>query len=129
MNPEEMQGEQMTADEAKASLGIATNLQEQMLVAQAPEASQTPETDPGQAQTEETGQAPQKDLGGQIKAAIDEQLTPLKEEIQKALTDEEPKGGDDIGELKKMFGEFMKESQKRDKDMEAFKKEMKDALK
>lgn len=102
MNEEQMQGQnvdnQMTPEEAKASLGLATRLGEQMLMVENP---QMPEEEGGEQTTlqEPTEEKPEMDLEAmksemlesikpQIQEIVKEEMTGLRQEIKDALDEE-----------------------------------------
>lgn len=79
---------QISPEEAKASLGLATFLQDQMMLKGQPEAVEGQEAaEMGQEQ----GQNPQsqEDLIQQVKQAVDEELTAFKQDLLTALEDDE----------------------------------------
>ena len=97
MNPEETQlnQEEMTAEESKAALGLATTLTEQMLMSQAQqnapieeapekelelEVEETPEVDP---------EALKSDLMKDVKKLIKEEIGGIKEMLKEALNEKE----------------------------------------
>jgi len=87
MNPEDLQAQEpMSADDAKASLGIATMLQEQMMKSQAPQMQEQPEEPQEETQPEnlrDQYDEPNDELG-----AIREEIAGLREEIQQVLAEE-----------------------------------------
>lgn len=97
---EEMSMEEMTPEEAKASLGISTYLSEQALMAQVPqkpvEGSEMPETAPGEEQMPEEEKEPPLDpeafkneIMDEVKSAIKEEIEGLKEMLKGALEDDD----------------------------------------
>lgn len=121
------QQSQLTPAEARAHLGVVTNMMQGM-IPQAPQAPQTQESAPEEKE-------PQEDIGSKIQTAVIEQLKPIQDEIKKVLEEEkvekpeEDKTAQDVAELKTMFTEFMKDSKTRNDDMDSFKKGITDALK
>lgn len=105
MNPEQMQEEnnmpvdnEMTAEEAKASLGLATRLSEQMLMMQAPqEAPVEPETPQNEEKTIRDEYPAQDENNEKLDMVLDE-IASIKEEIAKAL--EEPEEENENAEQK-----------------------------
>lgn len=94
MSPQQTQdpnNQGMTADQAAASLAFATHLQDQMIPKQAP---QTPESAPTEAKPQETTNEPvdteslKKELKKDVEEAVNKAMAGLKEEISKALSDE-----------------------------------------
>lgn len=98
MNPE--QSQDLTAEEAKASLGMATFLQDQLMPQQAPEAQQTQEMgqeQPEQPQNEQQADPRLDQLEGQfmqfkedINQTINDRFTQLSDQIKQALSEDEP---------------------------------------
>lgn len=94
MNPQNSQ-EQMTPEDAKASLGIATHLQSQLMPQ--PQATQTPEPAPQPPTNQETPTDTANQMQG-LESRIMDEIGALKEEIKKA----QPKdSGSEIEALKK----------------------------
>jgi gas vesicle protein len=94
MQPQQIQA--MTPDEAKASLGVATALQDQ-LMPQAPVTSAAPEP----PQNQENG----SDLANQIQgleSRVMDEIGTLKEEMKKSSD-----GGSEISNLKKQIEEVL----------------------
>ena len=86
---------QMTADEAKASLGIATALQQQMMQQQSPQDSTTQETaitdeQPEQVEEDKVSELETKfsEFQKEIKTMIKDEIGGLKEELKNALSEE-----------------------------------------
>ena len=106
MNPNEMQ--EMSPEDAKASLGLATRLSEQFLMPQmmategnVPMKQGNPEEMPqGEAIEGETEETPPLDtealkteimgsIKGEIKGIVQEEMSSLRQEIKDALSDED----------------------------------------
>lgn len=96
----ELLQEELTPEEAKASLGLSTRLSEQMLMAQVPkegvEGSETPETAPGEEETPEQQETPPLDpeafkseIMDEVKSAIKEEIEGLKEMLKGALEEDD----------------------------------------
>lgn len=88
MNPEDMSNE-LTADEAKASLGISTNLLDQMLSSQgeAPQEEGNPQ-EQGEQESSLRDQYQQEGATPEALGEIKEEIAGLREEIQQALEEE-----------------------------------------
>lgn len=90
---------EMTPEEAKAALGFATNLSENILMPESMGPSmeesqdiETAEGDAGVPEAPQTPQEPQYDAEGfkaEIREMVSQEIGSLKEEIKKALSDEE----------------------------------------
>jgi hypothetical protein len=97
---------QMTPEEAKASLGLATHLQSFLLPKGQGQASQTSDSAPGEAQPPEQ---PTTDMKAEIQALesrIMQEIGGLKQEIQKA----QPKDANqEIDDLKKQIEAVLNE--------------------
>ncbi len=87
----------MTPEEAKASLGIATYLQQQMLPQGVPiDPSESPEMGEGGDLELETEEVPEEDIKGEFEAfkketqkMIKDEIGSIKEMIKSAISDEE----------------------------------------
>ena len=86
---------QMTTDEAKASLGIATALQQQMMQQQSPQAPQEQKTvstgeEPPQTENDKVSELETKfsEFQKEIKTMIKDEIGGLKEELKNALSEE-----------------------------------------
>lgn len=94
---EQEQTQEMNADEAKASLGIATRLSEQFFNPKQPkEASVSPESESGEVVEEKEQLDPEalkkdilKDVDKSIKDAIKEGMSSLKEELIALMSEED----------------------------------------
>lgn len=76
MNPEQNQ-EEMTPEEAKASMGIATHLQTMLM----PQAPQTPNPDQGVPQNQQTPKDVETQIQG-LESRIMDELQTLREEMK-----------------------------------------------
>lgn len=86
MNTTNQEQSQLTADEAKASLGIATNLQNQLLEYNHPqEAPQTQESAPQEAETPKEEKAPteEKDPMKEMELMFTTKLDEIRQELKK----------------------------------------------
>ena len=97
MEPEQMQ-EELSPEEAKASLGLATRLGEGMLMMEAPQMAENGEEGTETGQTEEMPEEETPDIKEELesmreelKAMIEEEVGGIREDIKEALqtTDEE----------------------------------------
>lgn len=80
MQQENSQMQELTAEEAKASLGVATFLQDQLL----PQGEETAETSQDLPDTE-------VDIEAKISSVVDEKLNKFKQELLSDLEDETDK--------------------------------------
>lgn len=112
------QGSDMTPEDAKASLGLATRLGEEYLMSMAPpmEESAPEEAPEEESQLSLQEQYPEPEPEPQKEAQnndVKNEITALKEEIQKALAEDKAPENDEvkkeINELKDMFQGFKKD--------------------
>lgn len=98
------QSQDLTPEEAKASLGMATMLQDQFLQMQNPKAPQTPETAPDQTQTPEPQKDPVTEIEG-LRTEIMKELQTMREDMKVALEPKDEKA--QIFDLKKQIEEVL----------------------
>lgn len=108
MPPQQSQQE-MSPDEAKAALGIATSLQEQMMAQMGmQEQPQEGTTEGEMPQGEEQTQEPQKDQAQgieELKSEILQEIQTLREEVKA-----QGEGSKEITELKKKIEDILNET-------------------
>jgi len=96
MEPQTTQTE-LTPEEAKASLGIATYLQQQMLPQGTPiDPSESPESAPDEELDMETEEEPEYDVKGEMESfkkemqkMMEDEIGSIKDMIKSAINDEE----------------------------------------
>lgn len=97
---EQESGTDMTPEDAKASLGLATRLNEQFLMSQVPQEApveaqgedmmpETEDEEPEVSEKEEMSEEHKKMMAEEVKKQVEEQLAPMKEALQKALNQDE----------------------------------------
>lgn len=97
---EEIMQEELSPEEAKASLGLSTRLSEQMLMMEAQqmgmEGSDEPQEPQGEEFDEETEEvspepkeANSEAIKAEVKKAVEAELGPIKEALEKALNETE----------------------------------------
>lgn len=95
MNPNQIQPNNMTPEEAKASLGIATALQDKML-------PQNPNPDQGVPSNQQTTQDVSTQIQG-LETRIMDEISTIKEEMK----GEGDKGKKDLSDLKKSIEQIL----------------------
>ena len=92
----------MTPEDAKASLGIATHLQDQLMPQQAPQEPTSPANEPGASQP-----APQQDITAEIQGLetrITDELKTIREEMKT-----QGDGKAELADLKKQIEQILNE--------------------
>jgi len=89
-NPQEVNPQDLTPDEAAASLALATRLSEQMM----PKASQSPQNAPGSEETPETIKATPEDgiraiVEKEVAKSVKKEIGELRKELKEMLADEQ----------------------------------------
>lgn len=90
-NTSQADSQEMTPEEAKASMGIATMLQQQLMPQAPMEGQETQESAPGQEQAPETDNQPEEpeEANNEELEEIKDEISALREEIKQALTEDE----------------------------------------
>lgn len=105
MNNQQSQGQPMSPDAAKASLGLATHLQSLLMPQAQPDTSQQPNPAPEPPTNQETSQDLTAEIQG-LESRIMDEIGVLKSEIQKA----QPKdSGHELETLKKEIEKIINE--------------------
>lgn len=107
MNPEQSQS-QLSPEEAKASLGIATSLQEKLMPKGQAEAPAGPETPATASEQDSNPQSTQDDVQSMEIRLMDE-ITALKDVIEKSAPQDKNK---ELEDLKKEIEDLLKSDDK-----------------